>query len=62
MGETEERICKKCGKRIFDKKIPYCLRCSLEKRNTAFETTGKVSAVIGAFLTAKNYSNKKDKI
>ena len=49
MGEeTKERKCISCGKKLQDEKLPLCLRCRLEGRNT----TANVMEVAGAIALA----------
>ena len=49
MGEeAKERKCISCGKKLLDEKLPLCLRCKLEGRNT----TVKVAEVVGTIVLA----------
>lgn len=46
--ETKERKCISCGKKMLDEKLPFCLRCRLEGRNT----TVKVGEIVGTIVLA----------
>lgn len=48
MSDIKEKRCIFCGKRIIDEKIPICLRCKLEGRNTV----GRVGEMAGVVALA----------
>ncbi len=56
---NKEKKCLCCGKSLIDEKLPFCLRCRLEKRNTAREFTG--FAVGGIFIVGKVLIDKNKK-
>lgn len=46
--KNEDRRCLTCGKKLLDEKLPICLRCRLQGRNT----TAKVGEAAGGLAVA----------
>lgn len=64
IGEVKGKRCLACGKQLIDEKIPICLRCKLEGRNTAgriVEVVGGIALVVGGSTALMNNS-KNDEI
>lgn len=62
--ETKERKCVFCGKKMLNERIPLCLRCRLEGRNTAVkvgETVGTIILAVGGAQAIKD-SNGRDAV
>ena len=62
--DVKERRCLACGKRLIDEKIPICLRCKLEGRNTAGrigEVAGVIALAVGG-STALINNSKNDEV
>lgn len=61
MGEeTKERKCISCGKKLLDEKLPLCLRCRLEGRNTTakvVEAVGTIAVAVGGAKALKDNSD-----
>ena len=59
-GDADKiRTCKKCGKKLFNEKLPWCKRCQLKKRNTIVKA---VPIVVVTLSSAIGYYNHEDGI
>lgn len=65
MGEeTKERKCIFCGKKLLDERLPLCLRCRLEGRNTVVKvgkTAGTIVLAVGGAQVIKD-NNGRDTV